>query len=51
MSMSASKEENMKKATVMTENAVKKGAKIVVLPELFAGPYFCITPKNTEAFS
>jgi len=51
MSMSASKEENMKKATVMTENAVKKGAKIVVLPELFAGPYFCITPKNTEAFA
>ncbi len=48
MSMTDNKEENLKKAVAMTENAAKKGANIVVLPELFAGPYFCIVPKNEK---
>ena len=51
MAMSSEKEENLKKAIVMTEEAVQKGAKIVILPELFAGPYFCIVPKNNDALS
>lgn len=50
MSMTESKDENLKKAVRMTEEAASKGAKIVVLPELFAGPYFCIVPKNKNAF-
>ncbi|MBP7114276.1 MAG: hypothetical protein KBA40_02365 [Candidatus Peribacteraceae bacterium] len=49
MSMTDNKHENLKKAVRMTEEAAGKGAKIVILPELFAGPYFCIVPKNTAA--
>lgn len=51
MSMTDKREENLKKATAMVRDATKKGAKIVVLPELFLGPYFCITPKDTKEFS
>ncbi len=51
MSMSGDKDMNLKKASAMTEEAVKKGAKIVILPELFAGPYFCIVPKDTKALT
>lgn len=50
MSMTDSKEANLHKAVTMTEEAARKGAKIVILPELFVGPYFCIVPKNAEAF-
>jgi predicted amidohydrolase len=49
MAMSDSAEANLKKAISMTEEAAKKGSKIVILPELFVGPYFCIVPKNKEA--
>jgi len=49
MSMTDNKDENLKKAVAMTEEAARKGAKIVILPELFAGPYFCIVPKNAGA--
>jgi agmatine deiminase len=49
MSMVDDKDENLKKAIAMTEEAVSKGAKIVILPELFAGPYFCIVPKDSGA--
>ena len=51
MSMKDSAEENLKKASAMTEEAARKGAQIVVLPELFTGPYFCIVPKDTTAFA
>ncbi len=51
MAMTDSKEENLQKAVALTTDAAKKGAKIVVLPELFVGPYFCIVPKNKEAFT
>lgn len=50
MSMTDNAEENLAKAIAMTEDAAQKGAKIVVLPELFVGPYFCIVPKNEAAF-
>jgi predicted amidohydrolase len=51
MSMTDSVERNLEKATGMIAEAVAKGAKIVVLPELFAGPYFCIREKDTAAFA
>lgn len=51
MSMTDSRDENLLKATTMTEEAAKKGAKIVVLPELFLGPYFCIHEKKKEEFA
>lgn len=51
MSMTDSKEANLKKAMEMTEEAAKKGAKIVVLPELFATLYFCQTPKDVSFFN
>ena len=51
MSMTSDKETNLQKAIRMTEEAAKKGAKIVILPELFAGPYFCIVPKDKEALA
>jgi predicted amidohydrolase len=50
MSMTDSKEANLKKAATMVEKAAKKGAKIVVLPELFATLYFCQTPKEKAFF-
>lgn len=51
MSMTDSLSANLAKAIAMTEDAAKKGAKIVILPELFVGPYFCIVPKNQEALT
>lgn len=51
MSMVDSAEENLRKASDMVRQAAKKGAQIVVLPELFRGPYFCIVPKNTKEFA
>lgn len=40
-SMSSSYEENIAKADALIEKAVKDGAEIVLLPELFEGFYFC----------
>jgi agmatine deiminase len=51
MSMVDSAEENLRKAAAMTEEAAGKGANIVVLPELFRGPYFCIVAKNAKEFA
>lgn len=50
MSMSDSAEVNLSKAETMISEAARGSAKIVVLPELFAGPYFCQVPKSKEAF-
>ncbi|OGJ65132.1 hypothetical protein A3A67_03715 [Candidatus Peribacteria bacterium RIFCSPLOWO2_01_FULL_51_18] len=50
MSMSARKEENLDKALGFIDEAVKKGANIVVLPELFSVTYFCRLPADKSAF-
>lgn len=51
MSMTENTEANLQKAEALIAEAVAKKAKIVVLPELFAGPYFCIVPKDASAFA
>lgn len=51
MSMADTAAENIAKATRLTEEAAAKGAKIVALPELLLGPYFCIDEHNNAAFA
>jgi predicted amidohydrolase len=51
MSMEDSASHNMEKAVAMTRDAASRGAKIIALPELFLGPYFCIEAKNDAAFA
>lgn len=51
MSCSDDTEANLQKAETMIAEAAAKGAKIIALQELFAGPYFCQTPKNDAAFA
>lgn len=41
MRMGEDKDENVKKAIHLTQEAAKNGANIVLLPELFEGLYFC----------
>ena len=48
MSMSADRQENLSKALKMIEEAAKKGAQIVCLPELFATQYFPQTKKSSS---
>lgn len=50
MAMSKDETANMKKALELTAKAAKQGAQIVVLPELFLGPYFCQKPDDKSAF-
>lgn len=50
MSMTDSGEANLKKALTLIADAKKKGADIVVLPELFADPYFCQRKDDKSAF-
>lgn len=40
-SMSQNREENIEKAKKLVQKAAESGANVVLLPELFAGPYFC----------
>jgi N-carbamoylputrescine amidase len=42
---------NLEKALNMAEEAAKKGAKIICLPELFLSPYFCQGPKDKKNFN
>jgi len=42
-SMSRERSQNIEKAKNLVQKAVKNGANIVLLPELFSGPYFCQT--------
>lgn len=51
MSMTGSKEENMQKALSLVKEAKKKGATVVVLPELFLSPYFCQKKDDQSAFT
>ncbi len=48
MSCSESAEENRKKALKKIGEAAEQGAQIILLPELFEGPYFCKTQKGRE---
>ena len=48
MSMSTDRQENLSKALKMIEEAAKKGAQIVCLPELFATQYFPQTKKSSS---
>lgn len=41
MSMSAEPQANLDKAAARVEEAARKGAEVVCLPELFRSPYFC----------
>ncbi len=41
MSMSADPQANLDKAAARIEEAAKKGAQVVCLPELYRSPYFC----------
>lgn len=41
MAMGESKQENLRQATILVEQAAKEGAQIILLPELFMGKYFC----------
>ena len=50
MSMTDNNDANLKKAIRMTEEAAAKGAKIIVLPELFLSPYFCQRKDDRSAF-
>lgn len=47
MSMSSDRQENLSKALKMIEEAARKGAQIVCLPELFATQYFPHTKKSS----
>jgi len=49
-SMSGCYEENIAKADYFIEKAAKNGANLVLLPELFEGPYFCQV-ENYDNFS
>ncbi len=51
MGMSSDAAENMATALKLTDEAVKKGAQIVALPELFLSPYFCQRPDDKAAFN
>jgi N-carbamoylputrescine amidase len=48
MRCSANPDENMQKALQMTEDAAKKGAEVVCLPELFRSRYFCQTEDEAQ---
>src|SRR5262249_49560393 len=50
MRCDASREENLTRALRLVGEAASKGAKLVVLPELFRGPYFCQQPDDRSAF-
>ncbi len=50
MSMQDSAEKNLAKALAMIRGAARGRAKIVVLPELFMDPYFCISENDQSAF-
>jgi N-carbamoylputrescine amidase len=51
MSCCGSREDNLPRALQSVADAAKQGAQVVVLPELFLGPYFCQRPDDRGAFA
>ena len=51
MRCDATREENLRHALERVGAAAQQGAQLVVLPELFSGPYFCQRPDDRAAFS
>ncbi len=51
MSMADDAGKNLEKAELMIRDAAEKGANVVVLPELFLGPYFCRIRHDETAFA
>ena len=49
MQCGASAEDNLKHALQKIDEAAKKGAQIICLPELFLSPYFCQRPDDKKA--
>src|SRR5438046_8482739 len=50
MRCDAARDENLTRAIRLAGEAARRGAKLVVLPELFLGPYFCQRPDDRTAF-
>lgn len=46
MMVSSDLERNVERALALTVEAARAGAELVLLPELFAGPYFCQTQRE-----
>jgi predicted amidohydrolase len=51
MRCTEAREENLHRAIEGVTVAARRGAQVVVLPELFLGPYFCQHPDNHCAFT
>jgi predicted amidohydrolase len=51
MRCDATREVNLERAVQFIAAAVQRGAQLVVLPELFLGPYFCQRPADQTAFA
>ena len=47
----APREQNLARAIRLIGEAAARGAKLIVLPELFLGPYFCQFPDDRTAFT
>ncbi|MFO0878510.1 MAG: nitrilase-related carbon-nitrogen hydrolase [Gemmataceae bacterium] len=50
MRCDATPQENLQRARAAVAEAARKGARLVVLPELFLGPYFCQRRDDLAAF-
>ncbi|MCA1812813.1 MAG: carbon-nitrogen hydrolase [Halobacteriales archaeon] len=48
MRMEAQLDANLRKAIQLTEQAARRGAQVVCLPELFRTPYFCVTEDHAN---